>query len=225
MHPPSRIAAAAGADADVTMVDGLVAGDPESFSVAMRRYNQRLFRVARSVLYDDAEAEDVVQETWLKAFRSIGKFERRSTFATWISRIALYEAWSRARRTTRRAGTVRELNPPADRDDPEAIAFGREVREHLDVCVDELPEPYRLVYVLREIDGASTEETAASLGISAPAVKVRLHRARAMLRRRLGRDAGETEARAYRFGGQRCDRTVAAVLGAFDIPPLAVPTC
>jgi RNA polymerase sigma-70 factor, ECF subfamily len=225
MQQTFKTAGVAGADADVTIVDGLIAGDPESFSVAMRRYNQRLFRVARGVLYDDAEAEDVVQETWLKAFRSIGRFERRSTFATWISRIALYEAWSRARRRTRRAVTVRDLEPPPASDDPEAITFGREVREHLGLCVDELPERYRLVYVLREIDGSSTEETATSLGISAPAVKVRLHRARAMLRRRLGRDAGETEARAYRFGGQRCDRTVATVLSALGIPPRAAPAC
>lgn len=223
MPQPPQTLAAAGPDADVTIVDGLIAGDSESFSIAMRRYNQRLFRVARGVLDDDAEAEDVVQETWLKAFRSIGRFERRSTFATWISRIALYEAWSRARRRTRRAVTIRDLAAPTASDDPETIAFGREVREHLGVCVDGLPERYRLVYVLREIDGSSTEETASCLGISAPAVKVRLHRARAMLRLRLGRDAGETEARAYRFGGQRCDRTVGAVLATLGIPLSTAP--
>lgn len=189
-----------GIDSDMEIVDGLIAGDAESFSIAMCRYNQRLFRVARAVLFDDAEAEDVVQETWLRTFRSIASFERRSTFATWISRIALYEAWSRARRRTRRAESIRDLAPPPASDDPEAIAFGHEVRQHLGVCVDELPERYRLVFMLREIDGSSTEETALCLGISTPAVKVRLHRARAMLRRRLGRDAGETEARAYRFG-------------------------
>jgi RNA polymerase sigma-70 factor (ECF subfamily) len=206
-------------DADREIVDGLVAGDAESFSIAMRRYNQRLFHLARAVLFDDAEAEDVVQETWLRAFRSIRSFEKRSTFATWISRIALYEAWSRARRRNRRAASFRDLAPPPASDDPETTAFGHEVREHLGLCVDELPELYRLVFMLREIDGASTEETALSLGISAPAVKVRLHRARAMLRRRLGRDAGETEARAYRFGGKRCDRTVAAVLAVLEVPP------
>ena len=207
----------AGVDSDRVIVDGLIAGDGESFAIAMRRYNQRLFRLARAVLFDDAEAEDVVQETWLRAFRSIGNFEKRSTFATWISRIALYEAWSRARHRSRRAASVRDLAPPPASDDPETTAFGREVHEHLGLCVDALPEPYRLVFILREIDGASTEETALSLGISAPAVKVRLHRARAMLRRRLGRDAGETEARAYRFGGERCDRTVATVLAVLDV--------
>lgn len=210
--------AGAGIDADREIVDGLVAGDAESFSIAMRRYNQRLFRLARTVLFDDAEAEDVVQETWLRAFRSIGRFEKRSTFATWISRIALYEAWSRARRRGRRAVCVTDLTRPPASHDPEAIAFAREVREHLGLCVDALPERYRLVYVLREIEGSSTEETALSLGISAPAVKVRLHRARAMLRRRLGRDAGETEARAYRFGGERCIRTVRTVLAALELP-------
>ena len=210
--------AGAGIDSDRDIIDGLVAGDAESFSIAMRRYNQRLFRVARAVLFDEADAEDVVQETRLRAFRSIGRFERRSTFATWISRIALYEAWSRARRKNRRALKAEDLTRPQAADDPEAIAFGHEVREHLRLCVDALPERYRLVYVLREIEGSSIDETALSLGISGPAVKVRLHRARAMLRLRLGRDAGEVEARAYRFGGGRCARIVATVLAALELP-------
>ena len=207
-------------DSDAEIVAGLIAGDPESFSIAMRRYNQRLFRVARAVLSDDAEAEDVVQETWLRTFRSIDRFERRSTFATWISRIALYEAWSRARRRNRRAKSIRDLASPPVSDDPEAIAFGREVRGHLALCVDELPERYRLVFMLREIEGLSTEETASCLGISTPAVKVRLHRSRAMLRRRLGRDSGKTDAGAYRIGGKQCDRIVETVLAALEIPRL-----
>jgi RNA polymerase sigma-70 factor (ECF subfamily) len=200
------------ADRDAEIVDGLVAGDPDSFADAMRRYNARLFRVIRAVLFNDADAEDAVQETWLRAFRGIGRFERRSTFATWIVRIALYEAWSRARRRRRTPETAEEIDPPSAGDDPESAAFGNEVRRHLGRCIDELPERYRLVFVLREIDGSTTEETADALGISAGAAKVRLHRARAMLRRRLGHDAGDRESAAYRIGGERCDRIVENVL-------------
>ena len=208
------------ADVDAEIVDGLVAGDPESFVHAMRRYNARLFRVTRAVLFNDADAEDAVQETWLRAFRGIGRFERRSTFATWIFRIALYEAWARARRRRRSIEPVGELDPPGAGDDPESAAFGGEVRRHLARCVDGLPARYRIVFVLREVDGSTTEETARTLGISAAAVKVRLHRARAMLRRRLGRDAGDPEAAAYRIGGERCDRLVETVLSAIGV---AVP--
>ena len=219
MSPVSANLLARPADRDAEIVDGLVAGDPESFAHAMRRYNPRLFRVTRAVLFDDADAEDVVQETWLRAFRGIAGFERRSTFATWIVRIALYEAWARVRRRRRHPAAELSGAPdaPAPGEDPETAAFGREVRRHLARCVEDLPERYRLVFVLREIDGSTTEETAGALGISAVAVKVRLHRARAMLRRRLGRDAGDPEAAAYRIGGARCDRIVESVLAALDL--------
>lgn len=181
----------------------------------MRRHNQRLFRLARAVVRDDREAEDVVQEAYVRAFTHLDQFAGRARFATWLSRIALHEALARVRRGRRFAAlpeeeTLSDLQNP--RPGPEDRASNRELAAALAAAVDTLPESHRAVFVLREVEGLSTAETAEVLGLSEPNVKVRLHRARAALRADLERRLGGEVPRLWAFDGERCDRVVAGVV-------------
>jgi RNA polymerase sigma-70 factor, ECF subfamily len=182
----------------------------------MRRHNQRLFRLARSVVRDDREAEDVVQEAYLRAFTHLDQFAGRARFATWLSRIALHEALARVRRGRRFAALPEEETlsdlPASPRSGPEDRAANRELAAALAAAVDALPESHRAVFVLREVEGLSTAETAEVLGLSQPNVKVRLHRARAALRADLERRLGGEIPRLWAFDGERCDRVVAGVV-------------
>ena len=192
------------------------AGDEASFSLLMRRHNQRLFRLARAVVRDAREAEDVVQEAYVRAFTHLDRFEGRARFATWLSRIALHEALARVRRVRRFATVEKEVTlsdlPAARPPGPEEQAANRELATALAAAVDGLPESHRAVFVLREVEGLSTAETAAVLGLSEPNVKVRLHRARAALRSDLERRLGGEVPRLWAFAGERCDRVVSVVL-------------
>lgn len=212
-----RLEGGASAFSDEEIVRRVRAGERNLFEQLMRRYNQRVYRTARAVLRDDAEAEDVTQESWLRAFAHLDQFEGRSMFSTWLTRIALHEAWSRARRAKRTEDP--SMIPEGDlagagggTPDPEAHASGREVRSFLESAVETLPDAYRLVFVLREVDGLSTAETAEALQISDDVVKTRLYRARAMLRRELLARAGPGIARTYPFLGRRCDSMVERVM-------------
>lgn len=196
----------------------------------MRRYNQRVYRAARAIVRDDAEAEDVVQEAWLSAYSHLAQWEGRAKFSTWLTRIAIREAWAtaatarKARRVQAKAeGIAQAEDRMIDRDDssgapadqktgPEENAAAREARSYLDSAVEALPEEYRVVFVLRAVEELSTAETAESLDLTEENVKVRLHRARAMLRRELLTRAGPGIAAVYPFAGARCDRMVLAVM-------------
>jgi RNA polymerase sigma-70 factor, ECF subfamily len=211
---------------DAEVVDRVRRGETELFEVLMRRYNQKLYRAARSVFpRDPVEAEDVVQDAWVRAFAHLSQFEGRSSLPTWLVRITLHEAWARARRLRRseplrepdaEAATVRRkestMEYPSPVADPETDAAGTEMRAILEAAVAALPETYRTVFVLRAVEDMSTEETAESLEISSDAVKTRLHRARGLLRKELFARAGASQAALYAFAGERCDRIVAAVL-------------
>jgi RNA polymerase sigma-70 factor (ECF subfamily) len=192
------------------------AGDDAAFATLMRRHNQRLFRLARAVVRDDREAEDVVQEAYVRAFTHLDQFEGRARFATWLSRIALHEALARVRRGRRFAALPEEETlsdlPVTARSGPEDRAANRELAVALAAAVDALPESHRAVFVLREVEGLSTAETAEVLGLSQPNVKVRLHRARAALRADLERRLGGEVPRLWAFDGERCDRVVAEVV-------------
>ena len=204
---------------DGEVVARVRAGDLDIFEILMRRYNQRLYRIAWSVLRNDAQAEDVVQETWVRAFTHLDQFAERALFSTWLTRIALHEAWSRARRGRRFVGmepgaqgeTTVMSDPISEEGDPESRAAQRETGRALEVAIGGLPERYRLVFMLREVEELSTAETAESLALSEEAVKTRLHRARGLLRREL---SGVVPARAgvLPFPGARCDRMVERVL-------------
>jgi RNA polymerase sigma-70 factor (ECF subfamily) len=196
------------------------AGETMLFEVLMRRYNQRLFRAIRSVIVDDANAEDVLQEAWVRVFEHLDQFAGKAAFPTWVTKIALYEAFARIRaskRLTALENDEGEIMPEAQRgmantDNPEKQALRTELSQALQSAVDGLPETYRTVFVLREVERLSTIETAECLNISEEAVKTRLHRSRALLRRELEARMGPALSQAYAFMGQRCDRVVAAVM-------------
>jgi RNA polymerase sigma-70 factor, ECF subfamily len=204
---------------DSEVVARVRTGEQALYELLMRRYNQRLYRVVRSVVRDDAEAEDVLQDTWVRAYEHLGQFEGRASFATWVTRIAFYEALARVRKSKRWTPVEDEsgeILPAVERETrvetPEAEAMRGELGEILRSAVDALPDGYRTVFVLRAVEQLSTVDTAESLGLSEEAVKTRLHRARALLRRGVEERMGPALAGAYAFMGARCDRTVASVL-------------
>ena len=215
---------------DEEIVARVIAGDTELFEVLMRRHNQRVFRAARAIVRDDAEAEDVMQEAYARAYAQLGQFEGRAQWSTWVTRIAINEALGRVRRGGRFVSQDLggEQEAKVDRSDeawrgangasapfpsgPEDQAAARELGGFLEHAMDELPDIYRTVFVLREVEEMSTAEAAAALDISEELVKVRLHRARAALRQRLDQRVGSALRGVYDFHLTRCDRVVAAVM-------------
>jgi RNA polymerase sigma-70 factor (ECF subfamily) len=200
---------------DEELVERIVSGDSALFEILMRRYNQRVYRAVRAVLGGDDEAEDVMQQAYLNAYTHLGRFERRAQFSTWLTRIAVNEAISRRAKQQRRFGAqedaMLELAPSKD-PDPEQLTMTSELRDVMQREVGALPDSYRLVLVLRDVEGLSTAETAASLEVSEDVVKQRLHRARTMLRDNLYQRGGVTLESIYAFGNARCDRVIAAVM-------------
>jgi len=203
---------------DEEIVARVRCGETALFEVIMRRYNQRLYRAARAILRDDAEAEDVLQEAYVRAFTHLDQFAGRAAFGTWLTRIAVHEALARARRR----GLFQRLGDEgADGDDMRAFRSAadvekqvadHELRHVLEAAIAALPDPFRAVFVLREVEEMSTAETAAVLDVREETVKTRLHRARALLRRALyGATRGAVN-EVFQFGAVRCDRVVAAVL-------------
>lgn len=205
---------------DAEVVDRVRAGETGLYELLMRRHNQRLFRVIRSVVTNDIEAEDVLQEAWVRAYEHLDQFAGRASFPTWVTRIAFYEALARRRKSKRWTpleDQEGEIMPEANRrrttsETPEAQAMRGQLGQMLQAAVDALPETYRSVFMLREVEQLSTIETAECLGLSEEAVKTRLHRSRALLRGELESRIGPAIAEAYSFLGTRCDRTVARVL-------------
>lgn len=202
--------------------EGLVAlargGDATAFELLMRRHNQRVYRVVRSVLRDGADIEDVMQQAYLSALAHLDQFAGAAQWSTWVCRIAINEALARKRQRSRFANlpegedeTMADLWPRADLD-PERAASSTEFRHLVEEEIDRLPEGTRAVLIMREIEGMSTAETAAILGVADEVVKTRLHRARTSLRERIEARIGEELGEAFGFGNERCDRVVAAVL-------------
>lgn len=198
-------------------------GDGAAFRVLMQRGNQRLFRIARGVVRDDAEAEDVLQESWVRAFSALGAFRGEAGIMTWLTRIVLNEARGRLRRRRPmvdidRFDRVQEgaqvipfpTSPVVE--SPEAEAARAEIRRLLEQAVDDLPEIFRMVFILRDIEGCSIEQTAADLELKPETVKTRLHRARKLLREALDAKLGAGLAGAFPFLGARCLRITDAVL-------------
>jgi RNA polymerase sigma-70 factor (ECF subfamily) len=185
----------------------------------MRRHNERLYRAARAIVRDDSEAEDVMQQAYVNAYAHLRQFNGRSTFATWLTRIAVNEAIARARRRGRYQPlgdddrpALRAVLSSASHTDPERETFGREMRAILEDAVDALPDGHREAFMLRQIEGLSTAETAACLDVSEDVVKTRLSRARAALRQDLFNRLGAAAPASFTFERPRCDRVVAAVL-------------
>lgn len=205
-------ASAAPTLSDEEVVERVLAGDTSLFEILMRRYNQRLFRVARGILGDDGEAEDVMQEAYVRSFRELASFRGEARFATWLTRIACHEALARANKR-RRLVAIGEDGPPDTPETfgPERDLENRELQAVLREAVEVLPDPLRTVFCLREVEGLSTEETAEALGLSLENVRVRLHRAKRSLRQTLDEKIGREVRRLYLFEIPRCDRMVERV--------------
>jgi RNA polymerase sigma-70 factor (ECF subfamily) len=189
-------------------------GETYLFEIIMRRYNQRLFRVIRAILRDDNETEEVMQEAYVRAFEHLQQFEGRAKFSTWLTKIAVYEAYARGRGRERLSDSEtywEDLIASTDRS-PEERTFDSEMRSLLESAIDSLPEEHRAVFMLRDVEGMSTAETADTLNLTEENVKVRLFRARAAIRRQLFERAGAASRQAFQFLGARCDRIVQRVL-------------
>ena len=207
---------------DEELVARVRAGAARLFEVIMRRHNQRIYRAARAILRDDAEAEDVMQDAYVRAYAHLHEFEGRARFSTWLTRIAIHEALARRRRGQRfppLEGQSEEPQsmPTASRFSPEQQASDTELRTVLEKAIDGLSDDFRAVFVLRTIEEMSGAETAECLGIPEETVKTRLFRARARLQETLLEALEPAAPRAYEFHLSRCDRVVAAVLARLGL--------
>jgi RNA polymerase sigma-70 factor (ECF subfamily) len=210
---------------DEELVRRIRAGDAALYEILMRRYNQRIYRVALTILRNDAEAEDVMQEAYVRAYEHLVQFAGDAKFSTWLTKIAVYEAIARVR--SRAKGREIKSAPDADQDimntlrsdarDPEMQTYDHELRLVLERAIDNLPDLYRSVFVLRVIEGLDVNETAAALDLGTEVVKTRLHRGRALLRKELERRAGIVAPQIFPFHLSRCDRVVEGVFRRLDL--------
>src|SRR5438874_8902708 len=216
-----QITAAAGGDAE--LVRRALGRDEAAVRAIITANNRRLYRLARGILRNDGEAEDVVQETYLRAFTHLENFRGDSRLSTWLGRITINEALGRFRR--QRANVESTSLPPgvleaqiiqfphaATSDDPEKSMAQREIQHVVEHAIHELPEAFRIVFITRVIEGMNVEETAEILGLKPETVKTRLHRARAMLRDNVENKIGPVVMEAFPFAGERCERLAEAVL-------------
>jgi RNA polymerase sigma-70 factor (ECF subfamily) len=214
------------ATGDAELIRRALARDEAAVRTIMQANNRRLYRLARAILKNDSEAEDVVQDTYVRAFAHLAEFRGESALSTWLSRIAMNEAIGRRRR--QRASVELVSLPPgkleaqiipfplACPDDPEKSMAQREIQQMVEHAIDELPEPFRLVFITRVIEGMNVEETAELLALKPETVKTRLHRARAMLRDNVEKKIGPAVMEAFPFAGRRCERLTEAVLERLD---------
>ena len=218
MGPSPALAVDSGEQADDVLIRQVLGGNTALFELLMRRYNERVYRAARSIVRDEHEAEDVMQQVYINAFTHLRQFTGAARFSTWLTRIAINEALARVRRQGRyeafdeEGSNVEPLMTHDPADDPERQAFAHELRGLLETAIDSLPNGMREVFVLREVEGLSTLEVAECLGVSEDVVKTRLSRGRALLRRLLIERTGAAAPEAFRFYRPRCDRVVANVL-------------
>jgi RNA polymerase sigma factor (sigma-70 family) len=210
------------ADDEPSLVRRIASGDRTAFEKVMRHYNRRLYRIARSMLPDDSEAEDALQEAYLQIYKSIGAFKGDAALSTWMTRIVANECLGRLRRDARRQNVVKFVSASTEVDvetltsetsDPPDDAIGRtQMRALLERKLDELPESFRVVFVLRSVEEMSVEDTALCLNLPEATVRSRHFRARSLLRESLARDIDIAERDVFVFGGSHCDRIVARVL-------------
>ena len=216
---------------EAELVRRALARDGEAFRVIMQRHNRRLYRVARGVVHDDSEAEDVVQEAYVLAFSNLAKFRGDASLATWLTRITLNEALGRLRRS-RPTVDLSILDSPQgegaqvipfptmpSNEDPERNAAQREIRCLIERAIDELPEIFRVVFVMRDVEDMSIEETAAFLSLRPETVKTRLHRARKLLRQALNDKLAPVLTDVFPFAGRRCQRITDEVLNRLQLLP------
>jgi len=209
---------------DEAIVTRVREGETALYEILVRRYNQRLYRTIRAILRDDRNVEDVMQQAYLDAYTHLDQFRGDAKFATWLTRIAVNRAIRNGRGDRLHRGlelVVSDQEPaiervPAHDIDPEHAMYGHELKVVLESLIGQLPEPFRLVFVMREVEGLSTAETAACLEINEDTVKTRLHRARRLLREQLDRRLGPAASDVYPFHLSRCDRVVAGVMAGIQ---------
>ena len=207
---------------DRSIASSIIAGDTAAFERMMRQYNRRLYRLARATLRDRTEAEDALQDAYISAYRSMGSFRGEASLGTWLARLVLNECFARMRRTARRENIVPMVSASRhvesthmivdEADSPDSAAARVQIRELLERKVDELPDSYRTVFVLRSVEELSVDETAETLGIPEETVRSRHFRAKNLLRESLARELDLAEPNLFEFGGDHCDRVVANVL-------------
>jgi RNA polymerase sigma-70 factor, ECF subfamily len=208
---------------DAELAHRVGGGDTAAFEILMRRHNRTLFRTARAILRDDAEAEDALQEAYLQAYQAIGGWREEAKLSTWLARIVANEALMRLRKQARRAeivplqssATLEDLDEIPDTDmnkTPEREAQRVEMRRLLEAQIDSLPDDYRAVFMLRAVEELTVEETSKVLGIPEATVRSRLFRARSLLREGLASRMDLACEEAFAFAGERCDRIVANVM-------------
>ncbi len=223
-----RLKQSTSAPSDLDLVARAQARDAGAFRAIMRMHNQKLYRLARSIVRNDSEAEDIVQETYMTAFAHLASFRGEASLATWLSRITINEALGRLRRK-RRAAEVVTSEPAGDAqiipfplavssDDPERDMAQRQILKLVEQATDALPDAYRTVFVARVIEELSIEETADLLGIKPQTVKTRLHRARDLVRKQIDETIGPIMLDAFPFAGRRCERLTTAVMKRLDLP-------
>jgi RNA polymerase sigma-70 factor (ECF subfamily) len=213
---PAEVATSQEPLSDEEVVTRVLAGETGMFEIVMRRHNQRLYRVARAILRNDGEAEDVMQDAYVRAYEHLDQFAGRAKFSTWLTRIAVHEALARQHRGNRYQALERmseREGDPMDRfaslvPDPEQQASNSEIRRLLEEAVEKLPDAYRTIFMLRDVEDMSTTDVADVLAITEDNVKVRLHRARALLRKSLYARAGMEGKEAFNFHVVLCDRVV-----------------
>jgi RNA polymerase sigma-70 factor (ECF subfamily) len=200
---------------DEEIVNRVLGGEKELYELIIRRHNRRLFRIGISIVKDDYEAEELMQETYVKAYEKLHQFQQRSAFGTWLTRIMINEALIKMKRNQRFVYDSKllqndNLSQPYHMKTPEHVTINNELKTILEKAILNLPEKYRMVYVMREVERMNVEEASSILNISDANVKVRLNRAKAMLREQITRQYEETD--VFPFHLVRCDRIVVAVM-------------
>lgn len=210
---------------DIELANAIVAGDHDGFHILMRRHNRLLYRTARSIVKDDLDAEDAVQNAYLLAYRNMASFRHDSTLSTWLVRIVINEALACLRKRSRTPEAIGLDGPEFDAlesaaeklgsrpERPDEALMRADMRRLVEAKIDELPLPYRAVFMLRGLEEFSVSETAAALDVPESTVRTRFFRARALLRNSLSVADGELKA-AFAFAGERCDRIVMNVIFA-----------
>jgi RNA polymerase sigma-70 factor, ECF subfamily len=208
-------------DTDSDLIDKIIQGDKRLYEGIIRKYNQRLYRIARSFIKDEDEIEDVMQETYIKAYQHLKQFEGKSQFSTWITRILINQAnhsLNKEKRVKNHIVTSSEDIPdikPSSEPTPDQNLMNDEMKKYLEQAIDELPDSLRSVYIMREVEGLSVNETSEALSISIENVKTRLHRAKSTLKDSLFEKAkGEID--LFHFKMDRCDRIALAVMLQID---------
>jgi RNA polymerase sigma-70 factor (ECF subfamily) len=226
---PDVLEAAVPSDEEADLVRRALARQGDAFRTLMQTHNRRLYRLARSIVRNDVEAEDVLQESYMRAFSHLESFRGESTLATWLSRIVINEALGRLCKRRRRANVetsesvsseTRVIRFPqiAGRDDPEKMMAQRQILQLVERATDTLPEAYRTVFMARVVEAMSIEETAALLGIRPETVKTRLFRARRLVRERIEAEIGPVLMDAFPFAGRRCERFTGAMMRRLGFP-------